>query len=129
MRKIGTVGREQVLDVAGPDPLQAGDEVDQVRAVVGVDDADAAVAEDVVAGEEQVAHAEGELAGGVSGGAPDLQRPVADLDAVSLVDGPVDLAPGHGDLDPLGVDPGVGQDLVALLERAGRSGDGPRPGT
>ena len=97
--------------------LQAGDELDEVRAVVGVDDADAAVAEDVVAREEQGAHPEGELAGGVAGRAPDLQRPVADRQDVPLVDRQVDLAAGHRDVDVLGVDPGVGEDLVPLLER------------
>ena len=51
------------------------------------------------------------------GGAPDLERLVADRDDVALVDRHVDLAPGHRDVDVLGVDPGVGQDLVALFER------------
>ena len=51
------------------------------------------------------------------GRAPDLQRLVADLQQVALVDGPVDLAARHGDVDSLGVDPGVGQDLVPFLDR------------
>ena len=67
-------------------------------------------------GEQQVVHAEGELAGGVAGGAPDLQGPVADLDLVAVVDDHVDLAAGHGDADVLGVDPGVGEDFVPLLD-------------
>ena len=83
LRKIGPCEGSRYFDVAGADALQAGDEIDQVRAVVGVDDADAAVAEDVVAGEEEVAHPEGELAGRVAGRAPDLERPVADLRAMS----------------------------------------------
>ena len=43
-----------------------------------------------------------------------------------LVDRPIHLAAGHRDLDSLGVDPGVGEDLVALLEglhAPGMSGD------
>ena len=115
---------EQVFGVAVADPPQAGDEVDEVRAVVGVDHADAAVAEDVVAREEQGAHPERELAGGVAGGAPDLERPVADRQDVSLVDRQVDLAAGHRDVDVLGVDPGVGHDLVALFERGDALGVG-----
>ena len=78
LRKIGPCDGRRYFGVAGADPPQAGDEVDEVRAVVGVDHADAAVAEDVVAREQQVAHPERELAGGVAGRAPDLQRPVAD---------------------------------------------------
>ena len=64
---------EQVVGVAGADALQAGDEIGQVRAVMGVDDAHAAVAEDVVAREEEVAHPERELAGRMSGRAPDFE--------------------------------------------------------
>ena len=44
------------------DALQRLDEVRDVGAVMGVDDADAAVLVDVVAAEEQVAHLEAELA-------------------------------------------------------------------
>ena len=111
-----TVRGEQVLDVGLADADQAGDEVDEVRAVVSVDDPDAAVAEDVVAGEEQVAHPQGELAGGVAGRAPDLQLLVADPDSVPLVDRPVDLATGHWDVDALCVDACIGQDLVPFLD-------------
>ena len=35
---------------------------------------------------------------------------------VALVDRPVDLAARHGDVDALGVDPGVGEDLVPFLD-------------
>ncbi len=49
--------------------------------MVGVDDADAAIPEDVVAGEEQVAHPDRELAGRMAGRAPDFQGLVADRDA------------------------------------------------
>ena len=61
------------------------DEARQVRAVVGVDGADAAVLVDVVAAEEQVAELEAELARRVAGRVPDLQLELADLDLVALV--------------------------------------------
>ena len=72
------MGREQELDIGVADSLQAGDEFDQVRPVVGVDDADAAISEDIIAREQQVTHPQGELAGGMTGRAPDLQVLVAE---------------------------------------------------
>ena len=42
----------------------------------------------------------------------------ADLHEISLVDHPVDLAAGHRNVNVLGVDPGVGEDLVALFDGA-----------
>ena len=64
---------KQPLHVARLDPLERLDEVGDAAAVMGVDRADAAVAVDVVAREEQVAEAEAELAVGVAGGQPDLE--------------------------------------------------------
>ncbi len=89
----------------------------QVRAVVGVDHADAAVAEDVVAREEQVAHPERELAGGV---ARACSRPPASCRR-SCRTSPSSITRStlqrrHRDVDVLGVDPGVGQDLVPFLD-------------
>ncbi len=51
---------------------------------------------------------------------------LAHLQPVSLIDRLVDLAARHGNLDSLGVDAGVGEDLVTLfqgLDAAGMSGD------
>ena len=44
------------------------------------------------------------------------------LQPISLVDRLIHLAAGHGDLNSLGVDPGVGEDLVALFERLDAAG-------
>ena len=65
-RKIGPWEGSRYSTSEREDSLQAGDEIHQARAVVGVDHADAAVAEDVVAGKEQVAHPQRELAVGVA---------------------------------------------------------------
>ena len=75
-----SVRGEKVFGVRVADALQAGDEIGQVGAVVGVDEADAAVSENIVAREQELAHAECELSGGVTGRAPDLEGLVADLD-------------------------------------------------
>ena len=56
------VAGQQELGVVLADALQRLEEVGDVGAVVGVDDADAAVLVDVVAAEKQVAHLEAELA-------------------------------------------------------------------
>ena len=78
--------------------------------------ADATVLVNVVAAEEKIAQLETELAGGVAGGVPDFQCQVADLDRVPFVENKVDLATRHGDLDALGLDRGVGHDLVGGLQ-------------
>ena len=57
------VARQEELGVVVADARQRLDEAGQVRAVVGVDRADAAVLVDVVAAEEQVAELEAELPG------------------------------------------------------------------
>ena len=99
------------------------DEVGNVRAVVGVDDADAAVLVDVVAAEEQVAHLEAELPRRVARRVPDLRasgrRPSID---VAFVEQHVDLARRHRDVDVLGRDGGVGLHLVAGLQRLDAGG-------
>ena len=102
------VAGEQPFDVAGLDPLQRLDEVGDAAAVVGVDRADAAVAEQVVAREEQVAQAERELAVGVARRVPDFELQVADADAVAIVDQRFDLHGRHVEVDVLGGDLGVG---------------------
>ena len=62
--------------------------------MVGVDRADAAVAEDVVAAEEEFAQPKRELAVRMAGRVPDFELEIADRDAVPLVDQRVDLTPG-----------------------------------
>ena len=108
--------------------LQRLDEVGDVRAVMGVDDADAAVLVDVVAAEEQVAHLEAELPRGVAGRVPDLElqrcRPAIMSPSLSSE---IDLAGRHRDREVLGLDGGVGHDLVAGLQRLDASADGRRP--
>ena len=108
---------EEILGVAIADAPEAGDEGGDVRPVMGVDQADAAVAEDVVAREEQVPHPERELTGRMARGAPDLEGLIADPDRIPFVDRLVDLALRHLDPDVLGVDPGEGQQLVPVAER------------
>jgi hypothetical protein len=115
----GAVAGEQPLDVAGFDPLQRLDEVGDAAAVVGVDRADAAVAEQVVAREEQIAHAERELAVGVAGGVPYFELQAADADAVAIFDEVVDFHRRHFEVQVLGGDLGVGRELVAGFERLG----------
>ena len=115
------VGGEQVFDIAGEDSLEARDEVNQARAVVGVDHADAAVAEDVVAGKEQVSHPERELAGRMPGRAPDCRvlLPIVTRSPSLIIRST--LQRRHRDVDVLGVDPRVGKDLVSLFDGARRS--------
>src|SRR5262249_32172359 len=62
LAKHRAVAGQEPLDVAGLDPLQRLDEIGDVAAVMGVDRANATIAEQIVAGKEQVAHPERELA-------------------------------------------------------------------
>ena len=71
--KDGAVAGEEPLDVACLDALERLDEVGDAAAVVGVDRADAAVAENVVAREKQVTHAQRKLAVGVARRVPDFR--------------------------------------------------------
>ena len=99
------------------------DEAGQVRAVVGVDRADAPVLVDVVAAEEQVAELEAELPRRVAGRVPHLELELADLDLVALVELHVDLAGRHRDVEVLRGDAGVRLDgLAGLQERPQRGG-------
>ena len=93
---------------------------------MGVDDADAAVLVDVVAAEEQIAELEAELPRGVAGRVPDFQLQIADLDDVALVEQHVDLAARHRNGEILGLDVGVGHDLVARFHRLDAAADGRR---
>ncbi len=84
--KNRAVAREQPLDVAGADSLQAADEGRDVAAVMGVDRPHAAVAINVVAAQEQIAEAERELAIGMSRRVPDFEALIANGDDVSFID-------------------------------------------
>ena len=90
--------------------------------MVGVDGANAAVAVDVVAGEENVAHAEAELTVGMSGREPNVERHTANLDFVAVLQLTVDLEGRHIHVDLLGLDLCEGPQLVAGFERR----NGPR---
>ena len=92
--------------------------------MVGVDRPNRAVAVDVVAGEEEVVEAEGELAVGVAGGVPDLEPARADLERVAVTDRPIDLHRRHLEMDVLRRDLGKRLDPVAALERLDRQGMG-----
>src|SRR5208282_832796 len=52
----------------------------------------------------------------------DVERPVANMQPISLVDRLIHLAAGHGKMNSLGVDPGVGENLVALFESLDTAG-------
>src|SRR6185437_8327473 len=99
------------------DALERFDEVFQVRAVMGVDDADAAIFVDVVTAEQQIAHLEAELTFRVAGRVPDLQPQVADGDGVAFIEEYIDLARWQRNIETLRRDGGEGDDLVAAFER------------
>src|SRR5262249_12468837 len=70
--KDGPVTGQEEVRVVLKNAFEGMNEVRNVRTVVGIDNADAAVLIDVVADKEQLAHAETELPGGVAGRVPDL---------------------------------------------------------
>jgi len=78
---LGSRNCESSLRIA----FERRDEGGDAGAMMGVDDADAAILIDVVAAEEEIAELEAELAGGVAGSGPDAELQVADLDDVAIV--------------------------------------------
>ena len=59
--------------------------------MVRIDVADAAVAIDVVAGEEKISHPERKLGRRMTGRVPDVERQLADFENIPLVDGLIKL--------------------------------------
>ena len=86
---------------------------------MGVDCADAAVAEQVVAGKQQVAEAERKLPVRVAGRVPDLQFQPADANSVAVLNAVLHLHHGHVEMDILSRDLGVRDQLVARFQRLG----------
>src|SRR5262249_29888834 len=76
-----------------------------------------AVLVDVIAAEEEVAHLEAKLSRRVPRRVPDIQFQIADLEYVSFVEGQIDLARRHGDLNSLSLDRGVRLNLVGRIRR------------
>ena len=81
--------------------------------MVGVDRADAAVAEDVVAREQQVAHAQRKLAIGVARRVPDFELEIANLDRVAVIHQVFDRDWRHVEVDVLGGNLRESGELVA----------------
>ena len=117
---------KEPFHIAGRDPLERLDEGWNVAAVMGVDRPHRAVAVDVVAREQQVAHAEGELTVGMPGGVPDLEFVAADLDDLAIDHLAIDLHDRHVEVDVLRGDLGEGLDAVARLQRLDRQRMGQR---
>src|SRR5262249_16321804 len=113
----GSVRRQQEFSVVGADAFERLNELWDIRPVVRVNDADAAVLVDVVATKEEIAHLETELAGRMARRMPYLQPQVANPDRGALVKLQVDGARGHRNLDALCFDRRVGRNLVTALDR------------
>ena len=79
--------------------------------------ADATVFVDVVTAKQHVAHLERELALGVPGCQPDIERHVAYLDLVAVIEQEINFARRHGQIDALGFDLGEGHDRVTRFDR------------
>ena len=88
--------------------------------MVGVDRPDAAVAEQVVAREQQLAEPERKLAAGVARRVPDFKFQLADADLVAVFHQLFDLHGRHLEVNILGGDLGEGHQLVARFQRLGR---------
>src|SRR5262245_51879392 len=95
---------QQKLAVVTLNPLERGNERGEMGAVVRVDHAHATVLVDVIAREQELSHLETELAGGVAWCVPDVEFEIADADAVALFEFDIDLAAGHGQVEPLRLD-------------------------
>src|SRR5262249_4168127 len=109
--KHRTMTRQEKLRIVLQDALERMDEVRDVRTMMSVDDADAAIFVNIVAAKQQVAQAEAELPGGMARCVPNFQRKISDLDHVSFFEDQVDLAARHGNFDSLRLDGSIGHDL------------------
>ena len=82
----GAMAGKKPLDVAVADPLERLDESGDIRTVMRVDISDASVSIDVVAGEEQIAQAERQLAVRVSRRVPHFDLSAPHVEDVAFVD-------------------------------------------
>src|SRR5262249_35477197 len=122
------VAGQQEGGVVAQDALQRADEGGDIRAVMGVDDTDAAVLVDVVPTEEKIPHLEAQLSFRVAGGVPYFELLILDREDIALVQFLFDLAGRHRDLDLLSLDGGKGEDLVTRFDRANTLGVSGSPG-
>jgi hypothetical protein len=89
--KCRSVAWQQPLDAAVLDAFERLDEGGQIRTMVGVDTAHTAVTEDVIAGEQEISEAEGELSNCVSGSVPDFQFQFSKWQDVAVVHGAIEF--------------------------------------
>src|SRR6185437_7570677 len=101
----------------GPNSIERLNERRDVAAVMSVDRPDAAVAIDVVAGEENVAETKAELTVRVSRREPNFELQSAHLNLVPVFQFAIDLDRRHRHIDFLGLDLGEGPQLVSHFQR------------
>src|SRR5262249_40776600 len=97
--------------------LKRINEMGDVRSVMCIDDAHAAVLVNIVAAKQQIAHLETKLPLRMTRRVPDLKAEIAHLDRITLLELQVDPARRHGNLDSLRLDRRIGRYLVSAFNR------------